>query len=417
MKKILALVICLALLCPAAVFSAGEENVTEKLSGIWLSPEQDADVLTTMKEENAKKAEELIAKYLNAPGYARLQIGISDDDEEMKQQVNEMYRVKEDEILKVYYVEENKYAKTYADNNVFRYLISDDYYWFSKVENQYMRYEMDGSIYDYKNEDFSSFGFTTITNEVFEFLKNEEQLISILEQIDMSSVREIKLIVLNQLCTCLYIDCGVDEYIIGLYMGMGYEYVNGSYESSIWAKNIERFKLYTVSEFMQIISDEVGVMNTAKPTYETEAAALQSEGLLLGNENGLDLLKPLSRIEAATMLLRAMGESTESTAQAQTFVDVPATHWGYGAAENAYSLGIVNGMGDDRFAPDENVTAVQFATMLLRAGEYEEFNWEEAVNIMVEGGVITQEEASTMDFFTRGDMAKMLYEARAKGMI
>ena len=95
---------------------------------------------------------------------------------------------------------------------------------------------------------------------------------------------------------------------------------------------------------------------------------------------------------------------------------MPSAHWGYGAAENAYSLGLIKGVGEDRFAPDDKVTAPQFATMLLRAGNYAEFNWEEAVNILIEENVITAENAATMDFFTRGDMAKMIYEAMAKEM-
>ena len=168
------------------------------------------------------------------------------------------------------------------------------------------------------------------------------------------------------------------------------------------------------SPYSQVLAEYV---LTEKPAFSAEAESLQSEGLLLGNENGLDLLKPLTRIEAATMLLRATGESTETETQEQTFSDVPPTYWGYGAAENAYRLGIVNGMGDNRFAPDEDVTAVQFATMVLRAGGNAEFNWEDALNILIEKGIITQENAATMDFFTRGDMAKMIYEAREKGML
>ena len=136
----------------------------------------------------------------------------------------------------------------------------------------------------------------------------------------------------------------------------------------------------------------------------------------MGNEKGLDLLKPLTRIEAATMLLRAMGESTEPTdIQIQTFEDVSAAHWGFGAAEKAYALGIIKGMGNGVFAPDDKVTATQFATMILRAGNYEEFDWTKALEILINDGIITAENATTMDLFTRGDMAKIIYEAREKG--
>ena len=144
---------------------------------------------------------------------------------------------------------------------------------------------------------------------------------------------------------------------------------------------------------------------------------MQAEGLLKGNEKGLDLLKPLTRIEAATMILRALGESTTNKTTTQTFADVPATHWGYGAAENAYSLGLIKGVGDDMFAPDDIVTGPQFATMVLRAGNYADFNWEEALDILIDEGIISVEDTAAMDFFTRGDMAKIIYEARAKGLL
>ena len=155
---------------------------------------------------------------------------------------------------------------------------------------------------------------------------------------------------------------------------------------------------------------------TEKEVYQAEAESLQAEGFLKGTEKGLDLLKPLTRVEAATMLLRAMGEPETTESAVMTFSDVSTEHWGYGAVENAYRLGLVNGVGDGKFAPEENVTAPQFATMILRAADTEEFNWEQAVDIMIEQGILTKEETTTMDFFTRGDMAKMIYEARENNL-
>ena len=154
-----------------------------------------------------------------------------------------------------------------------------------------------------------------------------------------------------------------------------------------------------------------------KPVYETEALALQSDGLLYGNERGLDLLKPLTRIEAAAILLRAMGiDVTEAQVQAQTFSDVTTSHWGYSVAETAYDTGLILGVGENMFAPDKRVSATEFGTMVLRAANTGEFNWEEAVDILVSRGILTEENIKYMDFFTRGDMAKIIYEARAHGL-
>ena len=412
MKKIMTIMAVILICCFNSQVSFAEENqkITDNLSEIWLSPTEEAEVLENLYKTNEKKIEETVAQYLLAPDYALQKIGISTDDETMKEQVREIYSVNENEILKVYHTNGKKYLYQYANDNDFRYLISEDYYLFSGVGTSYLKYEMNGDAFDYKNEDFSVFGMTTITKDVMEFLKNEDALTETFADIDISGIEDVKVIALNPVCTCLYVDCDVNEYIVCLYMGMVYEYADSTYYK--WIKNIEPYKLYNTKEFMQIISDEADVMNSVKPTYETEALSLQESGLLQRNENGLDLLKPLSRAEAATMLLRAMGESTTSETQVQTFSDVPSSHWSYGAVENAYNLGLIEGIGDNLFAPEDNVTAEQFSTMILRASEYGEFDWKEALNILINEGVISSEEAATMDFFTRGDMAKIIYEAK-----
>ena len=54
--------------------------------------------------------------------------------------------------------------------------------------------------------------------------------------------------------------------------------------------------------------------------------------------------------------------------------------------------------------------------ILLRAAGTYDFDWEEALNILVEQNIITGEQADKMDLFTRGDMAKIIYEAQEAGM-
>ena len=100
----------------------------------------------------------------------------------------------------------------------------------------------------------------------------------------------------------------------------------------------------------------------------------------------------------------------------QVFSDVPDTHWGFGAASNSYSRGLIYGIGDNLFAPDRIVTAEEFSTMVLRASGESEFEWQNALNILIEKNIITKEDSLTMDFFTRGDMAKIIYEIKANGL-
>ena len=179
--------------------------------------------------------------------------------------------------------------------------------------------------------------------------------------------------------------------------------------------NIELNTIYKIKDVFNQDNNWTYVSKT-KPTYTAEAEALQSQGLLNGTENGLDLLKPLTRAEAATILLRAMGQSTDTSETVQTFSDVPSDKWYYGATQNAYKLGLINGVGDNKFSPDDSVTAVQFSTMVLRAANTGEFDWQQAVNILIEKGIITKEQSETMDFFARCDMAKIIYEAKQNNL-
>ena len=72
MKKILAIVICVILICSNVVFAEDNQIIMDKLSEIWLSPIDDVRVLENISKENQVRMEEEIALYLIAPGYARV---------------------------------------------------------------------------------------------------------------------------------------------------------------------------------------------------------------------------------------------------------------------------------------------------------------------------------------------------------
>ncbi len=430
MKKILSAIIILCAMITVTTFAANYsiDNITNSL---WLDPTANSGVIDNIKEENNKKMQQDIDLYLITPGTYRQKIGISADDETMKEQVKKNYEVYPNNILKVYYLNKNEYAKQYADANCLEYLISDDYFLIMKGFNYKIdfnraetvtewprRYGLDGTVEKYE-QFIDVYGYSGGLSDGYdEFLENGDAIKNILKQKNISQVKEMKVVVTGKESTCLYIKALDAEYLIRLYTGQYYnsESDNPYNKNEDWVAELGLFKLYDAKDFFGIVAEEMNEMNEVKPTYETEAVNLQENGLLYGNENGLDLLKPLTRIEAATMLLRALGKSTESEAEVQTFEDVPQSHWGYGAAENAYSSGLIKGVGNDMFAPDDMVTGAQFATMVLRAGKHAEFNWEEALDILINEGVISAEEASTMDFFTRGDMAKIIYESIEKGL-
>ena len=427
MKKIIALFISvtLMLMCSIPVLSAESDviipGLDEKLDEICLSSDANAEIRTKIQESYAEPLEYRVTEVMKNPDFAKEKMGVilGDDDYEAEQ-LRYMFTLDMEKGLLVTSLSTIEYSLQYAQEGCLSYLLEE-----KKI------FVIPGNVHDggyfstdgnYLSGDEAKDAArscpTVVTIEsIVEYLNSRDKLSAELFQRGETAVDDVALYGYGYL-TLLYIKCDNNEYLVKLYESSG---------DSL--PEIDLYTLYTAEEIMNEFNTEEAKnspysQGTAKKvlaeksTYETEAESLQSRGLLHGNENGLDLLKPLTRIEAATMLLRALSQpETAPEGVLQTFTDVPSTHWGYGAAENAYALGLIKGIGDDLFAPEEPVTATQFATMLLRAGNHAEFNWEEALDIMINEGIITSENAATMDFFTRGDMAKMIYEAIEKGLL
>ena len=68
-------------------------------------------------------------------------------------------------------------------------------------------------------------------------------------------------------------------------------------------------------------------------------------------------------------LLLALAMSVTMAAPAwaaQTYRDVPPSHWAYEAVEEMSQQGIFNGVGDGNFAPAKTVSRAEFITMVVR---------------------------------------------------
>lgn len=89
-----------------------------------------------------------------------------------------------------------------------------------------------------------------------------------------------------------------------------------------------------------------------------------ARGLMNGMGNGrFEPETTMSRAMVVTVLWRYEGQPQETGAD---FWDVDSGVWYAGAVAWASKHGIVNGMGDGAFAPDDNVTRAQMATILFR---------------------------------------------------
>ncbi|WP_170119382.1 S-layer homology domain-containing protein [Tumebacillus permanentifrigoris] len=75
----------------------------------------------------------------------------------------------------------------------------------------------------------------------------------------------------------------------------------------------------------------------------------------------------LTRAEAVTLLVRALGLQPQAST---AFTDVPANAWFAGNVGAAVKAGLVNGVGNGQFAPDELVDRNQAATMIYNALQF-----------------------------------------------
>lgn len=117
------------------------------------------------------------------------------------------------------------------------------------------------------------------------------------------------------------------------------------------------------------------------------ASQLRELGLFLGvgdNCDGtpnFDLNRKPSRVEAVTMLVRAIGKGAEAEVYPKThpFVDVPA--WADGYVSYAYDSGLTKGESDTLFAAESTASAEMYLTFILRAlgysdGDEGDFTWD-----------------------------------------
>ena len=109
---------------------------------------------------------------------------------------------------------------------------------------------------------------------------------------------------------------------------------------------------------------------TEEDWFHDVVLELAASGIVNGmTETTFEPQGTLTRAEFATMLYRVSyapvvtGESTDS--------DVKTGDWYYNAVVWATEAGVVNGMGDGTFAPNDNITRQEMATMLYRLAKAE----------------------------------------------
>lgn len=415
MKKIGILVLVLAISCSLCSTIYAEEE------GFSI-----ADQIESFMLVNNPYALEKVSAYNNAYLEYRTEVSatskahgnpdkITDEmRESIRKDLNMSFSLIPENAFCFYPLLTTRYAKQYADNMSFDDLIADDKTWVVACEAEQFACHYPEKYLSIDYRDFEE-GYQVYDEQTTEFLKDPQAIEEMVEQEIDEEIVDCKIVyILN--ATVLYLKGVEHDYGIIIY-----DYRLKSFGELMYDGYLERYKVYTMSEIINSygLIDVYSVYHellVTKPVYEAEINALMEDGLIAGTDEGAEPLKPLSRIEATAMLVRILGLEDAQTSEVSYFADIASDNWGAKYANIAYDNGIAAGVGDNQFAPNEIITSSQFASLLLRS-QNQPNDWQTAINTLVERGILTQEQADKMDLFTRGDMAKIIYEAREQGLL
>ena len=421
MKKLLLMCISLLMLLGSLTTAFAAENDTHIdgldicLDKIYLNSDINKEVREKILETNEVYLQERVNDIMGYPNYAKMKMGLKlGDDEYIEEQIREGYALNTDKGLLISAINMNKYLMQYSEENSISYLLSkNNVFKVRRNKNEYGTAVFSAEGQAINDAEMLTKYVGIADDNIFSYISSRQLRDDIAAKGEVE-VQDIKIFGLGYL-TVLYIKCESNEYLVKLYDN-----------NDNILPNIKSYVLYKANELLSAFNDAeikssvysqdlaMSVLAT-KPTYATEAESLQADGLLKGNEKGLDLLKPLTRIEATAILVRAMGYENVQTSNTSYFTDIQSDNWGAKYANIAKDKGIASGVGDSMFAPNNTITASQFATLILR-NMGENPDWQTAIDTFVQRGLITSEQAEKMDLFTRGDMAKIIYEAKQQNM-
>ena len=102
--------------------------------------------------------------------------------------------------------------------------------------------------------------------------------------------------------------------------------------------------------------------------YDADVETMQRTGIMIGDGGKFRPDDPLSRAEAATILLRLFGISADENAE-NPFDDVSQDKWYCSFVCTAMKNGLMLGTGKSRFSPGSNVTREEYCTVLFRVAD------------------------------------------------
>ena len=156
-----------------------------------------------------------------------------------------------------------------------------------------------------------------------------------------------------------------------------------------------------------------------RPEYKYNV--LTAFEILKGDEYGrLNLESNVTRAEMAQFIINMLclrNASNNYVPIDNKFTDVPESHWAYNTIHFAKQIGHINGMGNDMFAPDANVTFEQAVKMIVSILGYQTLAEERGgyphgyIQVASIIGLTENMDFANSDYATREDICDLLLSA------
>lgn len=168
--------------------------------------------------------------------------------------------------------------------------------------------------------------------------------------------------------------------------------------------------------FIIMISVIGNIPVSAHDDFTDQAYILKDLGLFKGTENGFELDRYGTRIEAAVIIVRLLGAETLALNlnYDHPYVDVPS--WADAYVGYLHHEGLTNGVGDYKYGSTINLTPNQFLTFALRSLTYDDSNgdfvWDQAMDKALELKIIDDnfmEHLNSNTNIYRDDIVAIMY--------
>ncbi|WCT56842.1 Ig-like domain-containing protein [Paenibacillus kyungheensis] len=134
------------------------------------------------------------------------------------------------------------------------------------------------------------------------------------------------------------------------------------YEMAVMLAKVLRLDIPTVS------TASVTTDNNAMPAWaEPYVRAVSEQGIMVGDNNGFNGTRSITREQLATMIGRMLPESTISSTPSVTYKDAKkVSSWATQGIEKVNALGLMSGYPDQTFRPNQEVTREEMAAVLSK---------------------------------------------------